>query len=286
LCDVTNPMPRVVTAVRRFTDVEAYGFCNASHEGARGYEWLADLVGRSHDQVEVVTAGLNHFSWLISIRDRATGQDLLPAVEQAVRAGEGYAFEMRRRWLDEYGAVAAPGPGHVKDFVAPDPDVRYGTRPPFHGDAGQREERMRKLQDIAAGRLDWRTSLEGKSWEHPVELAVALERGERLDLPMLNLPNQGCLPDLPDERIVEVPAVVEDGAVRGVPVGSLPGSLGELCRLVSDVHELVAEGAATGDRRALERAIEVDPAIPDKAAALAVLDEMLWAHRDLLPRFG
>ena len=67
---------RVVTAVRRYTDVEAYGFCNASHEGASGYEWFARLVGRTHDQIDVVTAGLNHFSWLVSIHDRETGEEL------------------------------------------------------------------------------------------------------------------------------------------------------------------------------------------------------------------
>ena len=56
--------------------------------------------------------------------------------------------------------------------------------------------------------------------------------------------------------------------------------------MVSDVHELVAEGAAKGDRQLLEQAIEVDPAITDKPTALRVLDEMLVAHRDLVPRFN
>ncbi|MBN1583668.1 MAG: hypothetical protein JXA89_23380, partial [Anaerolineae bacterium] len=95
----------------------------------------------------------------------------------------------------------------------------------------------------------------------------------------------GYLPDLPDGCIVEVPAVIENGNLRGITVGSLPGRVGELCRSISQVHELVAEGAATGDRRMLERAIAVDMAIADKVAALRVLDEMLDAHRDLLPRF-
>jgi alpha-galactosidase/6-phospho-beta-glucosidase family protein len=144
---------------------------------------------------------------------------------------------------------------------------------------------MRALRAIAAGELDWRSAFERGSWEHPVDLAVALDRGTELRLPMLNLPNRGYLADLPEGRIVEVPATVEGGEVRGVAVGPLPGTVGELCKMVSDVHELVAEGAATGDRQALEQAIALDPAIVHKTAALDVLGEMLEAHQDILPRF-
>ena len=285
LLDVTNPMPRVVTAVRRFTHIECYGFCNASQDGAQGYEWLAGLVGRRHDEIDTVTAGLNHFAWLVSIRDRATGQDLYPDVKRAVRTAKGHGSEYRRRWLDEYGAIAAPGPGHVLEYLPPDPETSYRTRAPFHGNDQERQERMRTLRAIAAGELDWRTALTGGSWEHPVDLAMALDRGTELRMPMLNLPNRGYLTDLPEDRIVEVPTAVADGAVLGVEVGPLPGTVGELCKTVSDVHEWVAQGAATGDRRVLEQAIALDPAIADKTGALGVLTEMLQVHQDVLPRF-
>jgi alpha-galactosidase len=107
---------------------------------------------------------------------------------------------------------------------------------------------------------------------------------------MLNLPNAGYLSDLPDGCVVEVPALVDaaPGAastVRGVAVGPLPGRLAALCRRVSEVHELVAEGAARGDRAALREAIRMDPAIGDKPAALTVLEKLIAAHRDVLPRF-
>jgi alpha-galactosidase len=285
LLDVTNPMPRVVTAVHRFTDVECYGFCNASQEGAQGYEWLAGLVGRRTNEIDVVTAGLNHFAWLVSIRDRSTGEDLYPDVKRAIRTAEGHGSEYRRRWMNEFGAISAPGPGHTLEYLPPEPEARYRTRPPFHGNAQERQERMQVLSAIAAGDLDWRTSLAGGSWEHPVDVAVALDRGTELHVPMLNLPNRGYLADLPDGRIVEVPVIVEGGGVQGAEIGLLPGVVGELCKRVSDVHEWVARGAATGDRRALEQAITLDPAVSDKRAVLDVLEEMLQAHQDILPRF-
>jgi len=117
-------------------------------------------------------------------------------------------------------------------------------------------------------------------------VALALASGVTLRVPMLNLPNAGYLSDLPDGCVVEVPALVTAGAVHGVAVGPLPGSLAALCRRVSAVHELVAEGATRGDRAALEEAIRIDPAIGDKPAALAVLDKLIAAHQAALPRFG
>jgi alpha-galactosidase len=289
--DVTNPMPRVVTAVHRFTDIEAYGFCNVAQGGAEGYAWLAGLVGRTHDQIDVVTAGLNHFAWLISIQDRETGRDLYHDVETALRFSADPSARLLVQWLDRYGAVGVSGAGHMAEYIPPAPDIPLHTHPPFHGDAAEREVRLARLRKIADGSLDWRDGLTGGSWEHPVDLAVAVHEGATIRMPMLNLPNAGYLPELPDGRVVEVPVEVSGGEVRGVDVGVLPGlpgppvEVGDLCHLVSDVHELVTEGAAKGDRQALVEAIRADPAIPYKDLALEVLGRILIAHRDLLHRF-
>ncbi len=284
LLDVTNPMPRVVTAVHRFTPIQAYGFCNAAWQGPTGYAWLASLVERPQDAITVMTAGLNHFAWLVAIRDRATDEDLYPVVETAVREGEGARYALLRAWLETYGGIAVSG-GHTAEYLPFDPRAHYPTRPPYHGDAEARQRHWDTLRAVADGQVPWRDVQLGGSWEHPVDVAVAVETGDPLVVDMINLPNAGYLSDLPDGRIVEVPAMVEDGTVQGLKVGALPGQVGALCARVSDVHELVAEGAAKGNRALLQRAIEIDPAITDKAAAMQALEEMLVAHHDLLPRF-
>ena len=286
LLDVTNPMPRVVTAVHRVMDVPVYGFCNMAFGGAEGYAWSAGLVGRPIDRIEVVTAGLNHFAWLISIHDKESGEELTPLVRAAINSGESHDMAILRRWLARYGAVPVTGVGHTAEFLPTEPDIAYSAAPPFHGDEAERRRAMARLQAAGAGELDWREALDHGSWEHPVEVAVALARGDAVGVPIINLPNRGNLTDLPDDRIVEVPARISGGELTGVTVGALPGDTAAICRAVSDVHELVAQGAATGDRAALRQAIEIDPAVDDKAAGLAVLDRLIEAHRDLLPRFS
>jgi alpha-galactosidase/6-phospho-beta-glucosidase family protein len=286
LLDVTNPMPRVVTALHRFTGIQAYGFCNVAQRGEHGYEWLAGLVDRAHSEIDVVTAGLNHFAWLVSIVDRETGADLMPVVKAAVMAGASAEMTVLRRWWDRYGALSVPGVDHAAEYLPTEPDLSYRVTPPYHGTAEERQARLESLKAAGRGELDWRDLFDHGSWEHPVDLAVAVEAKQDRDLPILNLPNAGYLPGLPDGRIVEVPAVVRACAMRGVAVDALPEAATEICARVSDVHEWVAEGAVTGNRDALVRAVEIDPAIADTAQAVAVLDQLVAAHRDLLPRFA
>lgn len=281
LLDVTNPMPRVVTAASRHSSIRAYGFCNLADGGPAGHEWLPRLLGREPQSMEVVTAGLNHFAWLVSARDRATGADLMDEAEAAVRKGAGREFTLLQRWLDKYGAIAAGHPDHTAEYLAPDPDVRYCTQPPYHGGPEERKTRREQLRATAAGALDWRETLTGGSWEHPVDLAAAAHFGLDRCLGVVNLPNDHYVPELPAGRIVEVPTVVTGGEVHGAPIDRMPGTTGELCRTVSDVHELVAEGAATGSIAKLEEAIEADPAIPDKPRGRRALGELIAAHADI-----
>lgn len=289
LLDVTNPMPRVVTAVRRFSPIPAYGFCNAAQGGRTGYERIAasargvpagSQAADAARTISVVTAGLNHFAWVISVRDKDTGLDLMPRVLDALAHGTGRTDDVLRRWLDRYGAVAAAGADHTGEFLPPEPGVHYHTSPPYHGTGPQREVYWRDLREAAAGTRPWQEAETIASWEHPVDVAVALARRQPLEMPMLNLPNDGCMPQLPAGRIVEVPARVDAGVVKGIPV-TLPAGVAAICRSVSDMHELVAEGSARRSRRLLRQAVEIDPAVASKPAALAALDEILTAHADI-----
>ena len=285
LLDVTNPMPRVVTAINKYSAISALGFCNIAWVGASGYEWLAGLLGRQAGEIKVVSAGLNHFSWLVSIQDRLTGQDLLEEVKHLIRTGESREFVVLRHWLEEYGAVAAGVVDHHAEYLPYTENVHYHDTPPFHGSEEKRKKRLADLHEMALGRLDWRGIVYRGSWEHPVDVAVAIDQSRDIKLDMINMPNQSYLPQLPDGCTVEIPAIVTGGKVIGTCVPQLPGNSAEVCRSVSVVHELVAEAAATGSRLLLEQAIEADIAITDKKASIFALDRMMAAHADVLTRF-
>lgn len=280
-----NPLPRVVSAVSRFTSVPAVGFCNVAWGGYPGYQWLARLVGRPADQLHAVTAGLNHFAWLLELRDRQTGEDLKQVVEQKVRDGADSDFRVLARWLEQYGCVGVSGDTHMAEMLAFDPDIHYHDTPPFHGDSEERRRFAEHLRLAGEGRADFAPLLEHRSWERPADVAAALYSGTDARFDMLNVPNRGSIPQLPDGCIVEVPCRSDDGELKGERVPEFPAPLADLLNRVSRVIEMSAEAAVRGDRDLARQVIETDPAIADKRAALGVLDEMIKAHSDLLPQF-
>lgn len=73
--------------------------------------------------------------------------------------------------------------------------------------------------------------------------------------------------------------------IHTLEVPAFPEPLLQMCRVISDVHELVIEVAVTGNVAIAKLAIDVDPAIGNKEAAYKALEQMLEIHADLLPQF-
>ncbi|MBD2872488.1 family 4 glycosyl hydrolase [Paenibacillus arenilitoris] len=293
LLDVTNPMPRVVTAIERFTAIKSAGFCNIAYRGPDGYAFLPSLIGKRPEEVEIVTAGLNHFAWVVSVKDRKSGEECLPLLEQYLIKGDWSnqpewtwrELSVMQRWLKQYGAVAAGAVDHHAEYLPFQEDIRYTVTPPYHGSEEERRLRLMELREIADGQRDWQELFKHPSWEHPVDLAVALEWEEDVRVDILNLRNNGSLSQLPEDRIVEAPVQIHQGELQPMPVPEFPSELAKLIRSISDVHELAARAAVEGNRELARAALEIDPAVTDKAAAFEALDRMLKVHADMLPQF-
>jgi len=101
----------------------------------------------------------------------------------------------------------------------------------------------------------------------------------------INIPNEGYIPNLPQNAMVEVPALVSAIGIRGLPVGNLPEPVGELCRRQVVVAELAVKAAATGDKTAALHALVMDPMVTDLRMGRGILEDYLKLHGDLLPQF-
>lgn len=123
------------------------------------------------------------------------------------------------------------------------------------------------------------------SWEHPIDLAVKLHQGGQTEIPILNVRNNNALPQLPRDRIVEVPVTVDNGVISSVAVPPFSAQLAELLNEISYIHEISVKAAATGDKYWVKLAVDLDPAITQKETAYKVVEKMLNAHADLLPQF-
>lgn len=285
LLNVSNPLPRVITALSRHSRIRSLGFCNVAHGGEAGYHNVAALLNRHADELDLTSAGLNHFAWLLAACDKQTGEDLLPAVNAALTNGAWLDRPLSVALWQKYGLLPLSGDSHIGEYLPFDPALMH-EHPAHHGTPQERAERLDAVRQVAEGQRPWQALMPGRSWERPGDVIVALARGETLHLDMVNLVNGGHLPGLPENAVVELPAQVSAGSVIPLDVPALPDDLLAYLQQVSHVHDLAAEAAATGDVRLVDETVLADPAIPDKRAGLAAIHELLRVHADVLPQFG
>jgi len=285
LLNVSNPLTRIHEAINRYTNIKAYGFCNVAQCGEHGYERVAETLGRHYEDIEVLSAGINHFSWILSVKDRATKADLLPEYIEKIHADTRPRADIQvfQRWYKQYGAIAAPPVDHAADFLPYQPNVHYLDTPPYHGNAEERMKRVENMKQVANGTLDYRGAecFNHGSWEHPALVAVAIHTKADMYLPILNVPNDNCIPQLPQDAIVEVPVNIAVGKIVPATGIVLPQAVADLCNNQCEVAEMVARAAVQGDRALAFKIIEVDQAITEKAAAARALTRMLAAHEDI-----
>ncbi|MEN3010747.1 MAG: 6-phospho-beta-glucosidase, partial [Candidatus Bipolaricaulaceae bacterium] len=130
--------------------------------------------------------------------------------------------------------------------------------------------------------------LEKRGGAHYSTAAVALisavynDKGE---VHIVNVRNQGAVPDLPEHVVVEVPARVDHQGARPLPGRPLPPAIRGLIQAVKAYEELAVEAAVTGDERLALQALLVHPLVPSFAVAQGLWKALKEAHRSYLPQF-
>ena len=79
----TNPESRLILALGMYSNIRSVGLCHGIFMGQND---VAKIMELPSDQVDVFGAGMNHFQWLLEIRDRYTGEDLYPLLRQKEKA--------------------------------------------------------------------------------------------------------------------------------------------------------------------------------------------------------
>jgi alpha-galactosidase len=311
----SNPLPRLVRAITKYTSIQTVGKCHQINVGyglvaallrrEYGIEVPADVtlhsdpgnVGVVHtlaaagrERFAITSAGLNHFIWLLDIRDRITGEDLYPALRAAVDAAPPALEPLSLDLFRAFGLLPIAGDTHLAEYLPwlHDPVARSWEtyRLPLYdwrGNEGVRDVLSQMMQMMADGRVPV-DGLRDAPSEGATELVAALGGRAYLD-ETVNVPNGGAIANLPAATVVEVPAVVGPVGIRPVQVGPLPEPVAELCRREAALVELVVDAAVSGDRDLALQCLLLDPMIGDIGRARAILGDYLTTFADYLPQF-
>jgi alpha-galactosidase len=316
LINFSNPLPRITRAVTKYSKIKTVGLC---HQLDVGYAIAAVLLagrfpyelpddldmhaapatiekkrqlardGRKH--LEIKAAGLNHFTWMLDVRDRQTGEDLYPAMREALKSVPDTFEPLTMALFRIFDYCAVPGDTHLCEYI---PWTHDATAHPWEhfnlrlydwdGNAAKRV----LTRETIARRDSGEESIEPMKnvySEGAVELIEAIVSNSNYYADTVNIPNRGAVPNLPDDAVIELPALASGLGITGINMPPLPEPIAELCRREAALVEMVVDTAVTGSRQSALQTLLMDPMVNDIGRAKAILDDYLTSFADYLPQF-
>jgi 6-phospho-beta-glucosidase len=277
IIDFTNPVG-IVTRALLDAGHRAVGLCNVAIGFQRSF---AAMLGVDPSQVSLDHAGLKHLTWERAVL--VNGQDRLPELLATHGAAIAEEIELPPAVLPELGAVPSY---YLRYFYCHDAVVAEQRRHATRAEEVARLERE-LLGLYADPALDHKPELLGERGgayysEAAVALLVSLVTNRR-DTQVVNLRNAGTLPFLPDEAVIEVPAVIGADGAHPVPVAPLDPLLRGLVGHVSAYEELAVEAAIRGGRRRVLAALLAHPLIGQYDVAGQLADRLIAENLAYLP---
>ena len=120
--------------------------------------------------------------------------------------------------------------------------------------------------------------------EAAVRLMASLNAGTG-DVQVVDVRNDGALPGLPDDAVVEVPCVVDRTGAHPVAQRALPPEMLGLVEHAKSYERLAVQAAQSGSRQAVVRALLANPLVGQYPMADDLASSLLEANRRFLPRF-
>ena len=309
----SNPMTAVCRAVRKATGVPLIGLCHGVHV-AEGY--LARFLGVEEGSISTFGVGLNHLTFLTHVFYK--GQDALPmfqeklneqraTLEQEITSKDEFVNWIMGRpprysddpftwsFFEQYNVVPLMLDRHASEFFPERfPQGKYyGKR--LGIDAFPIDKRIAwgddvylEMKRLARSSESFpETFFEQVPGEHEqlLEMMRSLTFDKRETF-SVNMPNEGAVENLPDDAIIEIPAVATARGFCQVHAGELPDVLAAMLLKKLSSIEITVEAALKGDYNLFVEALLADGAVTDKTTAKNLADDLIKAHAQHLPQFA
>jgi alpha-galactosidase len=310
-------MIRICDAIARYSDIQVVGLC---HQIGVGYAMVGQALAEDYGfemaegftsthasptfipaerrmaaqalaRFDIKAAGLNHFTWMLDVRDKQTGEDLYPLFAERWAALDPSFEPLTRRVYEVFDWFPIPGDEHLCEYLpwVSDPITQPWEKYDISLYEWDLWDQMRRdghgaIARMGEGDMNIDALREADS-EGALELIEAMAGASNHYHLAVNLPNRGHITNLPEGAIVEVPGLVSGAGVLGVGVGLLPEPIAELCRREITVAQLCVDAAVNGDRQAALQCLLLDPVVTDLDMAQQILDDYLETYREYLPQF-
>lgn len=294
IVNFTNPMSVITAAMARHSKVHGIiGLCHAI-VGCR--DFLASLYKVAPERMEVMTAGVNHLTWVMQVlidgHDETGQLDTLLAKTTTSKGKvadiEEQHFAVSLGIWRRYGFLPVAGDEHVCEFFPQftrkgSKEVVRTRHKPFK--IGNKRKKLKAILHDWAYRKAPVPDMEKWSGEDAHSVILAMLDGDN-SRHTVNMAHDGALgPGIAQGALVECMASVDRRGARGVALGDVPLVVKTLTQRLNAVHDLTVEAALDGDRKKVIQALLLDPSVVEFDRVPQMVEEYLKEYKRFLPRF-
>ena len=299
----TNPMCMLTGAMLQGSSVKTVGLCHSVQCCVETL--LKDLdMDASPERLARIRskiAGINHMAWLLEITE--DGKDLYPEIKKVAaeklkvwrkaKTKEEKSGDMiRLQMMLHFGYYITESSEHNAEYhpwwiKSRYPELIDEFNIPLD------EYPRRCINQIAAWKKQYAELKDDPNLGHELsrEYGSGIINAITTNTPFQiggNVMNNGFIPNLPSNAVVEVPCLVDGSGVQGTYVGNLPEQCAAMNRSNINVQLLTIEAALTRKKERIYQAAMLDP---HTAAELSLDDivsmcnDLIKAHGNMLPKF-
>ncbi|MCR5485200.1 MAG: 6-phospho-beta-glucosidase [Clostridiales bacterium] len=283
LINFTNPSGIVTDFVLNNTNVKCIGLCNVP------IDMIDDTKEISGEDSEITYLGLNHLSWITSVRK--DGKELLPEMIKS-----GFSPKVMANIKDDgfsletLAAINAIPSSYLQYYYCRDAKLKHlksGEKCRAEVCMEIEENLLNIYSDV---NLYVKPALLDKRGGHKYSLvAVSLIdaiANDKNDVQVVNIKNNGTLPFMKDDDVVEIAARIGKDGAKPVPIEEVTNRhIIGLMQVVKEYERFTVEAAKTGSETAALNALLIHPLVGDWEKALNCFNEMKEAHKEFLPQF-
>jgi 6-phospho-beta-glucosidase len=269
LINFSNPSGIIAEAVLNRTNTNMVGLCNVPVNMRKN---TADAFGTTGFDYEYV--GLNHLSWFTSVTINGEAQDLSrikPETPQVTPYFPSYYldyFYTREKKLNELREAAAAGKTRGEVCLALEETLfKQFADPSLQVKPEELSQRGGALYSMAA--------LSSVNSIHNDDSGIHVVAAK----------NNGAVPFMDADDVVEIKCELGRGGIKPLPVQNYNKYVISLMRSVKAYEKLTIEAALSGCRETALEALMVHPLLGDYDKVKPMLDELLEAHKQYLPKF-
>ena len=268
MLNLTNPSSIVQSAIRRYSKVSVVGTCD-SPVSLMGM--IASVLKVPAGQLEFEIGGMHHFGWVSGVRQN--GVERLPEVLQ--RAAEMPKLGVDPEVIQALGVIPS---FYAKYYFHPDRILAATV-----GRKIRAHELMEFSEIILKSYRSWKPGMptgfvdqRGAAWYEKIVVPTLLALAEKQTTELvLSVDNNGALPWLPPDAIVEAAVPIVDGKLQPARGACLPQDIQAMLVQNCAYEMLAAEAIVEKDRDKALRALLSNLLVSNFNQARGIL-QLVW----------